>query len=181
MEGKGPTLITVSVLFTTIAFLTTSLRLWIRKQRRAFGADDYAITVATICAIVEAALAIKAVTRGKGKPSSALSKSDQEFINMYSWYAQHILFVAMALVKISVSLLIIRIKPSTWMKWITGIVIAILVTSTLEVIIVLLAQCKPISLNWRHGPGTCWPAEVRVYSICVQAGKTCISYVLSKR
>jgi hypothetical protein len=171
MNNRGPALIIVSVLLTIIAFFTTMLRLWVRRKRRALGWDDYIIAVAMILTVIEAALTIKAVTRGKGKPSDSLSKGDKEFINMYSWYAQHVLFAAMASVKISVCLLITRIKSSSQMKWLTGIIIAVLTAAALEVIIVLLAQCQPISLYWRPGPGTCWPTEVRIYSIYVQAGK----------
>ncbi|CAO2654585.1 Nn.00g113180.m01.CDS01 [Neocucurbitaria sp. VM-36] len=169
-DDKGPTIVSMSVVFTTIAFVTTCLRLWVRKGRRALGLDDYTITAAMCLTIVEAGLTIQAVTHGKGKRGIYLSRSDREYINMYSWYAQHVLFAAMALVKISVCLLVMRIKNSKAMKWLTGVVIAVLCTSALECSIVLLAQCRPISAHWRPTPGACWPAEVRIYSIYVQAG-----------
>lgn len=178
IADRGPALITVSVLFTTIAFFTTVLRLWVRRKRRALGWDDHTIAVAMMLTVIEAAITIKAVTRGKGRPSVSLSKGDKEFINMYSWYAQLVLFAAMASVKISVCLLMTRIKHSSQMKWLAGFVIAVLLIAALEVIIVLLAQCQPISLYWRSGPGTCWPTEVRIYSIYAQAGKAYESYFL---
>jgi hypothetical protein len=135
-------------------------------------AGTYTIAAAMTLTVVEAALTIKAVTRRKGKHSAFLSKSDKEFINMYSWYAQHVLFAAMATVKISVCLLVLRIKRSKQMKWMTGGLITVLVTAALEVSIVLLSECKPISVYWRPGTGRCWPTEVRIYSIYVQAGKS---------
>ncbi|KAF1841240.1 uncharacterized protein K460DRAFT_421046 [Cucurbitaria berberidis CBS 394.84] len=169
-DDKGPAIVAVSVVFTTIAFITTILRLWVRKGRRALGVDDYTVTAAMCLTIVEAALTIQAVTRGKGKRGKYLSKGEREYINMYSWYAQHVLFAAMALVKISVCLLVTRIKNSKQMKWLTGVVITVLCTSALECSIVLLAQCRPISAHWRPAAGKCWPAKVRIYSIYVQAG-----------
>jgi hypothetical protein len=171
-DDKGPAIVSVSVIFTTIAFVTTGLRLWVRKGRRALGWDDLCISMAMALTVIEAALTIQAVTRGKGKRGKFLSKSDVEYINMFSWYAQHVLFAAMALVKISVCLLVTRIKNSKEMKIVTGVVMAVLITSALECSIVLLAQCRPIAAHWRPAAGKCWPPEVRIYSIYVQAGKT---------
>jgi hypothetical protein len=83
-----------------------------------------------------------------------------------------VLFACMALIKTSVCLLIIRIKPSKKLKILVAVVIGCLVTACIEVSIVLLAQCRPISAHWRGAkPGQCWPTEVRIYSIYVQAGK----------
>jgi hypothetical protein len=171
-DDKGPALTAVSVLFTVIAFTTTILRLWVRKRRRTLGWDDYTIAVAMALTVIEAALTIQAVTRGKGKRGIYLSKADVRYINMFSWYAQHVLFAAMALIKTSVCLLVIRIKPAKGLRIFVGIIIAVLVIASIEVSIVLLAQCRPISAHWRGAkPGQCWPTEVRIYSIYVQAGK----------
>lgn len=167
---KGPALIVVSSLFTTIAFITTILRLWVRQIRRALGSDDYIMAVAMVLTVVEAALTIQAVTRGKGKHTRFLQQADIEYINMHSWIAQIVLFPAMALVKISVCLLITRINNSKKLRWLTSTVILVLTAVSLEVVIVLLAQCKPVSASWRPKTGTCWPTEVRIYSIYVQAG-----------
>ncbi|KAF2827953.1 hypothetical protein CC86DRAFT_320414 [Ophiobolus disseminans] len=170
-DDKGPALTTVSVLFTVIAFITTVLRLWVRRGRRALGWDDYIITVAMVLTIIEAALTIQAVTRGKGKRAKFLSKAQIQYINMYSWYAQHVLFATMALIKTSVCLLVVRIKQERKLRIFVGCVITVLVAASIEVSIVLLAQCRPISAHWRGAkPGQCWPTEVRIYSIYVQAG-----------
>jgi hypothetical protein len=83
-DDKGPALTIVSVLFTVVAFVTTILRLWVRRGRRALGWDDYVIAAAMIFTIVEAALTIQAVTRGKGKRAKFLSQAQIQYINMYS-------------------------------------------------------------------------------------------------
>lgn len=164
-------MITVSSLFTTIAFVTTVLRLWVRQTRRALGSDDYTIATAMVLTVVEAALTIQAVTHGKGKRTRFLQQADIQYINMYSWIAQIVLFPAMALVKVSVCLLITRINNATKLKWLTNTVIVVLAIASLEVVVVLLAQCKPVSASWRPKSGRCWPTEVRIYSIYVQAGE----------
>jgi hypothetical protein len=170
-DDRGPALAIVSGLFCAIAFATTALRLWVRKERRGLGWDDYTIGLAMVLTIIEAGLNIKAVTRGKGKRSAYLSKADIEFVNMYGWYAQHFLFAAMALVKASICLLILRIRESKRLKWFIWIVIGVLLASSVELSIVLLVQCKPISTYWRPSAGVCWPPKVRIYSVYVQAGK----------
>lgn len=83
-DDKGPALTTVSVLFTVLAFITTVLRLCVRRGRRALGWDDYIIAIAMALTVIEAALTIQAVTRGKGKRAANLSKAQIQYINMYS-------------------------------------------------------------------------------------------------
>lgn len=83
-DDKGPALTIVSVIFTVLAFITTVLRLWTRAARRTIGWDDYTIAGAMVLTVVEAALTIQAVTRGKGKRAIYLSKADVQYINMYS-------------------------------------------------------------------------------------------------
>lgn len=135
-----------------------------------YDLPDYTITAAMVLTIVYAALTIKAVKHGKGKHSTSSSKEAIQFINMYSWYGQHLLFSAMAFVKTSVCPLVTRITDSKRMKRFTGVVILVLAASALECSVVLLAQCRPVSAFWKPGTGTCWPAEIRIYSIYVQAG-----------
>jgi len=176
---KGPALIVVSTLFTAIAFVTTVLRLSVRHTRRALGSDDYTMAVAMVLTITEAALTIQAVTHGKGKRTRFLSQDDIEYINKYSWIAQIVLFPAMALVKISVCLMITRINDSRKLKWLTTTVIVVLSVASFEVVLVLLAQCRPVRASWQPRLGKCWPTEVRIYSIYVQAGTLLLNPVVS--
>jgi hypothetical protein len=176
---KGPALIIVSSIFTTIAFVATVLRIWVRQMRRALGADDYTMAAAMILTIVEAALTIQAATRGKGKRKKFPQQAEIEYSNMYSWVAQIALFPAMTLVKISVCLLITRINSSKKLKWFTTTAITVLIVASLEVVVVLIAQCKPVSASWRPESGECWPTEVRIFSIYVQAGTVPPSIITS--
>jgi len=130
------------------------------RSRHFAGWDDYTIAAAMVLTIVEAALTIQAVTHGKGRRAKHLTKAQVQYINMFSWYAQHVLFAAMALIKTSVCLLVVRIKPAKKLKIFVGIIIAALVIASFEVSVVLLAQCRPISAHWRGAkPGQCWPTE----------------------
>ena len=117
--------------------------------------DDYIITAAMALIVIEAALTIQALTHGKGKRAKFLSKAKIQYINTCSWYAQHVMFAAMALIKTSVCLLVVRIKPERELKIFVGVVIAVLVTASVEVSIVLQAQCRPISAHCEeHNPGS---------------------------
>ena len=139
-------------------------------MRRALGPDDYTMAAAMILTTIEAALIIQAATRGKGKRTKFLQQAEIEYIKMYSWIAQIVLFLAMALVKISVCLLITRINDSRKLIWLTAAVTTVLAVASLEVVFVLVAQCKPVSASWRPKSGDCWPTEVRIFSIYVQTG-----------
>jgi hypothetical protein len=168
---KGPTLIVVSSALTTIAFITTVLRLWVRRARRALGSDDYAIAAAMVLTIIEAALTIQAVTHGKGKRTVYLDRNEINYISMFSWLAQIFLFPAMALVKVSVCLLMTRLHGSKKLRCVTRSIITLLLLAALEVVIVLLAQCRPISASWQPLSGACWRTDVRLYSIYAQVGE----------
>jgi hypothetical protein len=69
-------------------------------------------------------------------------------------------------------MLILRIKNEKALKICLYVMMAGLILTNGEPIIVLLAQCRPIKKSWRVlDYGTCWPTQVRIYSIYVQVGE----------
>ena len=95
--------------------------------------------------VIQATLAVQAVTHGKGKRTIDLSDAQLHYINMNSWFAKHVVYATFALTKTSVCLLVIMIKPEKKLKIFVGVVSVALVAACIEVSIVLLAQCRPIS------------------------------------
>jgi hypothetical protein len=84
---------------------------------------------------------------------------------------QIFLFTNIALLKCSICLLILRINNNKILRWCLYGMMAGLVVTNLEPVIVLLAQCVPVEKSWRTiAHGRCWPTQVRIYSIYVQVG-----------
>jgi len=148
--------------------ITTALRLWAR--RKSLGSDDWTILVAAILTIVLNALSIVGVKHGKGRHVCALDNESIADIGRYSLINQIVLFWALFFIKISVCLLVLRVKSTAVLRWASGIVVALILTSTTVACAALLAECKPVSAYWNRSSGKCRAPTFRIYSIWVQAG-----------
>lgn len=168
-ENVGPALVAVSIAFTVPSVLTTIARLWVRYSYKYTGWDDHTMTATILLAIALCALNIAGVTWGKGRHDVYLSPEQEAQINKLSWVAQIVLFSGLCLLKTSICLLILRIRDTKALRWFLYIIIAGLVATSLECIIILIVQCQPTSAFWRPKTGTCWDPKIRIYSIYLQA------------
>ncbi|KAI6915214.1 hypothetical protein D0869_00935 [Hortaea werneckii] len=166
----------VSYLLIILSAISTVLRLWARADARALGEDDWSILAGTAFAIVMSALSIVGVQHGKGQHAVYLSEAQILSVSKLSFINQIILFVALCLVKMSICFLVLRIQGNAkWLRWSLWIVMALMVVTTLEASISLLAECDPVRGYWDRGlveqrKASCHTPEVRIYSIYVQAG-----------
>lgn len=169
-DDKGPTLLVLTSILTALAIVTTTLRCWTRWGNRSLGFDDAAIVLTTALAIGRMAVQVVSVRYGNGKHRDAVSDYNYQKINMLGWVTQVLLFPTICLLKVSICILILRIKDTRKLRYFLGTVIAGLIITNFECLIVLLAECSPLESYWNGNAITnCWPAEVRIYSIYVQA------------
>jgi hypothetical protein len=120
---------------------------------------------------VRTSLQIESVKHGNGRHRWYLSQEDYEYVNFLTWMTQIFLFTNIALLKCSICMLILRIKSEKVLGRCLYAMMAGLVVTNAEPIVVLLAQCTPIEKSWATIPhGKCWPTQVRIYSIYVQVG-----------
>nr|OQO32545.1 hypothetical protein B0A51_00109 [Rachicladosporium sp. CCFEE 5018] len=169
-DNIGPTLFVIAILTLIVTLSTTTLRLIVRHARRALGNDDYCIAAATIPTIGRITCQFISLRHGNGKHRWTLSKADYQQVNMMTMLTQLFLFPILCLLKVSVCLLVLRIKSTKKLRWGLWGLITLLVVTTLLPVIVLFAECRPMSAYWT-GPATkCWDAKVRIYSIYVQTG-----------
>jgi hypothetical protein len=134
------------------------------------GSDDWTILIAAILTIVLNALSIAGVKHGKGRHVCFLDADSIAEIGRYSLINQIVLFWALFFIKISVCLLILRVKSTATLRWISGIAVGMMVSSTVVACAALLAECSPVSAYWNRSSGQCRPPTFRIYSIWVQAG-----------
>jgi hypothetical protein len=169
-DDKGPTLLALTCILTSLAVLTTSLRCWVRCGNRQLGIDDGATALATVLAVVRMSIQIVSVRYGNGKHREYVSDHDYKMINKLTWATQVLLFPTICLMKVSICVLILRIKDTRTLRYILGAVITGLVLTNFECLLVLLAECSPLDAYWNGTSAThCWPAKVRIYSIYLQA------------
>jgi hypothetical protein len=114
------------------------------------------------------------VRHGKGRHVCALDNESIAAIGRYSWINQIILFWALFFIKVSVCLLVLRVKSTALLRWTSGIVTALMITSTIVACAALLAECKPVSAYWNRSSGECRAPTFRIYSIWVQAGTSVV-------
>lgn len=167
----GPVLVILSAVLTVPSVITTVLRLWVRRGNRLLGKDDYTMAISACFAVVLASLSFAGVAHGKGRHKYYLTAEQIRDINMFSWYNQIVLFILLCMIKISICFLLLRIRDTPKIRWTLYAVIAGLILTNLECIIIELAQCRPVSAFWDPKAGTCWKPAYRIYSIYVQACK----------
>ena len=165
-ENAGPALLAISSILIAFILITTSLRLFVRFSNGILGADDYTIAVVAVLCVMRFAVQVVQVNKfGNGRHRWYLAEDDYINNNMLGWYAQILLFATMCLLKVSICLLLLRIKNDRPLKVFLSILVTGLFITNFGCIVILLAQCKPISVYWTGGGGVCWDTRVRIYSI----------------
>lgn len=92
---------------------------------------------------------------------------------------QIFLFLNIGLLKCSICILILRIKDTPLLNWCLYGMMAGLILTNLECVIVLLAECSPVEKYWLpDAPGKCWDTKVRIYSIYLQVGLSHLAPIL---
>lgn len=168
-KNVGPVLIGISATLITFVILTTSLRIWVRFSLRCLGSDDYTIVVVASLGIVRFAIQVAQVKVGNGRHRWYISNDNYIRNNMLGWICQILLFASVCLLKVSILLLLLRIKNTKWFRYASWAIAVGLVITNLACIIILLAECDPVEAYWT-GEGTCWDARIRIYTIYFTIG-----------
>ena len=133
------------------------------------GWDDYTILATALLALARLGCQVGQVFHGNGRHRWYIEPEEYVISNMYGWYAQLLLFLAVCLLKISICLLLLRIKDTRKLRNLIYAVMGGLVLTNGGVIIILLSECRPIEA-YSGGDGECWDSRVRIYSIYFAIG-----------
>lgn len=170
-EDCGPVLTVLSTILIALVILTSGLRLVVRARNRNLGWDDLFLALAASIAIARWGIQVYQVTNlDNGKHRAYVSEENYEANNRLGWGAQLCLFSSICFLKLSIMLLILRIKDDRWLKRMLWVAMAGLVITNGGVIIILLAECKPMGY-WRSD-AVCWEPKVRIYSIYFTIGES---------
>jgi hypothetical protein len=140
-ENIVPVIVGVTASLTVLVVVTTSLRLYSRWALRNLGWDDYTIAITAVLAVTRTAIQAVQAQHGNGRRQVYISDEDYMYNNMLGFYTQIFLFASSCLLKVSVCLLLLRIKDTRGLKIMLYTVMTGLFVSNFGCIIILLAQC----------------------------------------
>lgn len=176
-SNVGPVLLGVSATLIALVIITTSLRMWVRFSMRTLGWDDYIMVVVTGLGIARFAIQVAQVKLGNGRHRWYIPKENYINNNMLGWVAQMLLFASICLLKVSIMLLLLRIKDARWLRYTSwGIMTGLFITN-FGAIIILLAECDPVNAYWT-GVGKCWDARIRIYWIYLTIAYSIVTDIL---
>jgi hypothetical protein len=168
-ENVGPVLLGVSGVCLALVVITTGVRIWVRLGLRSLGWDDFTIVVASLLGIARFGVQAAQVKIGNGRHRWYIDAADYMNNNKLGWFAQILLFASICLLKISILLLLLRLKDSQNVKYSAWAIMAGLFFTNFGCIVILLAECTPTSAYWT-GVGECWDPRIRIYSIYATIG-----------
>jgi hypothetical protein len=168
-QNVGPILLGISGTCLALVIITTSVRIWVRSALRSSGWDDYTIVIVTLLGIARFGVQVGQVSIGNGRHRWFIEPEDYVQNNKLGWVAQILLFASICLLKISILLLLLRIKDSKKVRYAAWGIMAGLVVTNFGCIIILLSECRPVSAYWT-GVGECWNPRIRIYYIYATIG-----------
>jgi hypothetical protein len=154
-----PKVIGATTILLGLALLTYGLRMYSRVVPYwNLQWDDHVMTCAVAFTIVNWAvnLDIQLITQGRSPTSLAMA----EQLLKLAYISRHMWNWSVTLIKVSVALMMLRIKQTP--RWRIGIsvLVASLLILGLAQMVALLVQCVPIKQNWDLiGTGTCWSTK----------------------
>ncbi|KAJ1334080.1 hypothetical protein MN608_04083 [Microdochium nivale] len=183
VENRGPQLISVNVLFLTLAVIATTLRCYVRiKMVKAFGLDDWLMVGAAMSFIVYISLSLTGVSYGTGKHHKELSNENITKAISHWFLCQLFYAVTMIVSKMSIGFFLVRVTVRRMHTYIIWAAVAISIVAGLTFFFVVLFQCNPISEYWMrygrnqvgpvdNGSGVCLNVEIIIalaylYSAC---------------
>lgn len=166
-QDRGPNVVILTSLFTSLSIITTVIRLITRKLNHHLSWDDLAVSGAVLFTLIAWPFTILAVKNGYGKHQETLTESQIIETLKWLWEIEFDLFFTLPLTKISICFFILRIKNDGWLRiGLYGMMIGLVLTN-LPALIVLIAQCQPLHAYWDRSKGKCWDANVYNYAIWV--------------
>ena len=116
-------------------------------------------------------VAIIAVGYGQGRHIQYLQLDTAVEALKYIFIGEFILILDMAVVKLSVTLFLLRFGLRKWLRWVVITSISLLSLSTVAFIIILFSQCKPITANWDpRVSGICYGPNVLMIVLYITTG-----------
>ncbi|OTA68013.1 hypothetical protein K449DRAFT_430121 [Hypoxylon sp. EC38] len=136
--------------------IALGLRSWVRlKILRSFGYDDAVLSLSFVGYILFCAFSFVALHYGYGV-AQVEPWHDSEKAIQYFFAAQLVYVITSAVVKTGVALVLFRINVQRPIRHILIVSMIVVLIVILVFFFLLTFQCRPISLNWGVGEGSCF-------------------------
>ncbi|KPM34582.1 hypothetical protein AK830_g11994 [Neonectria ditissima] len=118
-ESNVPRIISVTTVFHVLALTSVGLRLYVRLGMvKAAGRDDWTMVASAICALVGWVIFVIQAFHGLGRHRDTIDPLDYiELQKVGFWQSVISATCAMALLKISIALNLLRLSQSKWYFW----------------------------------------------------------------
>ncbi|KAK5653209.1 hypothetical protein OQA88_9107 [Cercophora sp. LCS_1] len=147
----------------TICLVLLALRLYTRARPVMHLAwDDAAVAVASMASVTQFAIFIAAVPYGVGRHSFYINPEDASQARRLLYFSQLPSGWSVALGKISIALLLLRLKTGRGWRIFLYAMVAVQLATAVHANAMQLAMCRPTSAGWRLAAmaGHCWPVSV---------------------
>jgi len=125
-----------------------------------------------ILGTVQIAFVIASVHYGYGRHVSYLSPDNAMEAFKYSLLAEPSNVFAIGLVKISISIALLRLDLGRIYKTVVWLALVPNIGFTVVILITIFARCRPFSKSWDfEAPGRCWPLQINITTGYILAGR----------
>ncbi|KAI0203334.1 hypothetical protein F4808DRAFT_418323 [Astrocystis sublimbata] len=163
-EGTPKTMTIIIIVFLVLNSVSVALRCFVRAHmNNAFSYDDWAMIASLIGFYGMSATILSALIHGYAATGLPQPTYDPLRAAQSIFAFQLVYIVSAYLCKVSVALVLLRIsaadKKSLIRKLLFGCM-AIVTAFAIATFIVIVGQCRPVSLNWGVGEGECIPTFI---------------------
>ncbi|KAF5007780.1 hypothetical protein FDECE_5904 [Fusarium decemcellulare] len=152
----------VVISFLVIDGFAVGLRFWARGIKKAIGYDDITMAFSLVGFIVFCAMELEAVRYGIGA-TTLEDGFDMTKAAMFFTIAQIVYILTTGISKLGVALVLFRLASGADMKAVRLIlIITMFIVSIWSLVTALIyaLQCRPLSVAWGIGKGTCISTNV---------------------
>ncbi|KAH6874690.1 hypothetical protein B0T10DRAFT_415115 [Thelonectria olida] len=150
----------ITTTFHVVALTCVCLRLYVRLGLvKAAGRDDWTMVASGICAFVGWLIFVLQSFHGLGHHQDTIAQLDYiELQKVGFWQSIISATCAMALLKISIALNLLRLSQSRWYSWSLWTSIGFVSAYSFMGVMTFFLHCQPMARHWdTRIDGTCYP------------------------
>ncbi|KAH8672964.1 hypothetical protein BGZ61DRAFT_427561 [Ilyonectria robusta] len=159
-ESNVGRILAVTTTFHFLALTSVGLRLYVRLGMvKAAGRDDWTMMASGLCAFIGWLIFVLQSFHGLGRHRATIEELDYiEFQKVGFWQSIISATCAMALLKISIALNLLRLSQSKWYFWSLWSSIVFVSAYSFMGMMTFFLHCQPMAAHWdTRIDGKCYP------------------------
>jgi len=148
-ENRGQQLTAVMAVLLSLAWISMTLRGYVRlRMLRSFGLDDWLAVAALVLFTVYGGLVLLSVQQGVGQHIADLPRNRVTAITRNFYIQETLFFPTTAMIKLSVSALLLRIAVKKSQRYIIFSHVVITILFTMVATLLSIFACQPTQYFW---------------------------------